>query len=240
MGEVFGARDSRLNRTVAVKVLSTHLHSEPGFEERFYREAQAIAALSHPNIVTIYDVGNEAGICFMVMELIGGETLRALVARGPLEFGLLVDIGVQIADALSAVHSIGLLHRDVKPSNILMTSSGVAKLMDFGIAKRLVDLDDSTTAALTMAGETVGTPHYMSPEQARGRILDARSDVFSLGSVLYEAATGELPFPGQTTFETLLAITTSEPVPPRRLGRPFRRRSNPFSCTRWRKTPRHD
>jgi len=190
MGEVFAAKDSRLNRTVAVKVLSTPLRSEPGFEERFYREAQAIAALSHPNIVTIYDVGNESGTCYMVMELIGGETLRALIARGPLEFGFVVDIGVQIADALSAVHSIGLLHRDVKPSNILMTSSGVAKLMDFGIAKRLVDSDACTIAALTMAGETVGTPHYMSPEQARGRILDARSDVFSLGSVLYEAATG--------------------------------------------------
>ena len=217
MAEVYRARDTRLERMVAVKVLSENLRSEPDFEERFKREAKAVAALCHPNIVTIHDVAEQAGIWFMVMELVDGQNLRTLIARGRLEFDHVVEIGVQVADALSAVHSIGLLHRDVKPANILVTAAGVAKLADFGIAKRLIQKPGVTTTGLTISGDVIGTPHYMSPEQARGEALDEQSDVFSLGAVLYEAATGKRPFGGEHPLEILAAIATADPEPPRRL-----------------------
>ena len=217
MAEVYRARDTRLERMVAVKVLSENLRSEPDFEERFKREAKAVAALCHPNIVTIHDVAEQAGIWFMVMELVDGQNLRTLIARSRLEFDHLVEIGVQIADALSAVHSIGLLHRDVKPANILVTAAGVAKLADFGIAKRLIQKPGVTTTGLTISGNIIGTPNYMSPEQARGEALDEQSDVFSLGAVLYEAATGKRPFGGEYPLEILAAIATADPEPPRRL-----------------------
>lgn len=211
MGEVFSARDTRLNRTVAIKAISPQFRSVRGFEDRFAREAQAVAALSHPNIVTIHDFGYDAGYHFMVMELLEGETVAEVISRGPLTFDLILAIGVQVARALSAAHAAGLLHRDVKPANIFITTQGLVKLMDFGIVKKSFDAEETTSAALTAGGQLVGTLSYMSPEQARGLALDERSDVFSLGCVLYEMATTQRPFRGNGTLELLLAITAATP-----------------------------
>jgi len=210
MGEVWKARDGRLGRLVALKA------SKDQWSDRFAHEARALAALNHPNIVSIYDIGSEGGVNFLVMELVHGESLHALIERGPLECSRLVQIGVQIADALIAAHSIGLLHRDVKPANILVTSTA-AKLTDFGIATRLIDPDQATVAPLTAEGAILGTCRYMSPEQARGLVLTEQSDVFALGAVLYEAATGRPAFGGHGMVDTLLAVASSEPIPPRRL-----------------------
>jgi tetratricopeptide (TPR) repeat protein len=220
MGEVYKARDSRLERIVAIKILPS---ADPERRQRFAREARAIAALSHPHICTVYDVGHQDDTDFLVMEYLEGETLSAILTRGPVPFDTILDLSVQIADALDTAHASGIVHRDIKPGNIFVTSRGQAKVLDFGIAKLtgagggwLADGTAATRMAdrATTVGTTMGTVAYMSPEQARGGNLDQRSDLFSLGVVLYEMATGELPFVGRTPVAIFEQLLTAVPGPP--------------------------
>ena len=201
MGEVYRARDTRLDRDVAIKVLPALSTGEPEAEARFEREARATAALSHPNICTLFDVGHVDGRRFLVMELLEGETLRARLARGPFDLDTLLDHAIAVADALDAAHARGILHRDLKPGNMFITARGTLKLLDFGLAKTAVAPEATTAIAreVTEGGTVVGTVAYMSPEQLRGDPIDARSDVFSLGLVLYEMATGQHAFSGPTS-----------------------------------------
>jgi Tol biopolymer transport system component/predicted Ser/Thr protein kinase len=214
MGEVYRARDTRLGRTVAIKVLPA-ADADPEVRTRFEREARAISSLSHPNICPLYDVGSHNGIEFLVMEYLEGETLAERLKRGALPLELLLTVAGEIADALDRAHDQGLIHRDLKPGNIMLTKSG-AKLLDFGLARRLEDAGSpmhEETTGLTRAGRAVGTPGYMSPEQVEGKEADARSDLFAFGSVLYEMATGRRPFAGDTHRSTASAILTAEPAP---------------------------
>ena len=224
MGVVYRAEDVRLGRAVALKFISEELASDEQAIQRLRSEARAASALNHGNICTIYDVGDDAGRPFIVMELMKGENLRDRLARGPLEIHQLVDIGLEIADALHATHSDGIIHRDIKPGNIFLTENGHVKLLDFGLAKltpRFPGLNSTgaNTLEATVAGVTLGTVSYMSPEQATGETLDGRSDLFSLGVVLYESATGQHPFPGKTSAVTLAAILHKEPAQPLSLNR---------------------
>jgi serine/threonine protein kinase/WD40 repeat protein len=225
MGQVYRARDTRLERLVAIKVLSAEATSTHAFE-RFEREAKAIAALNHPGICAIYDVGTSP-MPFLVMELLEGETLHQHLAHGPMDVSMLVDTGLALADALSAAHGKGILHRDLKPANIVLTRRG-PKILDFGLARATepasaagIDVTANPTLAavspLTDAGITVGTAAYMSPEQLRGEALDARTDLFSLGLVLYEMATGRRAFSGATSAMTTAAILHDDPAAPRQL-----------------------
>ncbi len=221
MGEVYRASDTRLGRDVALKVLPARASANAAAEARFDREARAIAALNHPNICALYDVGHDAGRTFLVMELLEGETLHQRLARGPLESAMLVNLSIALAEGLNAAHSRGLLHRDLKPANIFLTNHGQTKILDFGLAKAIDAPDDETRlgdAPLTSPGSTVGTVAYMSPEQLRGETVDARSDLFSLGVVLYETATGRRAFQGNTTALISAAILHDEPAPPRTLN----------------------
>lgn len=216
MGEVYRARDSRLDRTVAIKVLPSGIGANAEFRERFEREARAISAISHPNICALYDVGNTDGIEYLVMEYLEGETLAERLARGPLPTSQIVRFGSQIAEALQKAHRTGIMHRDLKPGNIMITASG-AKLLDFGLAKFTqpeASLDDVTQRKpLTREGTIVGTFRYMSPEQLEGKSLDHRTDIFSLGVVLYEMATGQHPFPGDSQASLIAAILSTDPAP---------------------------
>ena len=217
MGEVYRARDTRLGRDVAVKVLSGATTTDPAAAARFDREARAIASLNHPNICALYDVGLAAGRTYLVMELLEGETLYQRLARGPVEPSLLVDLSIALADGLEAAHARGLIHRDLKPANIFLTRHGQVKILDFGLAKAVDTPDDETRAAdapITSPGSAVGTIAYMSPEQLRGSAIDARSDLFSLGVVLYEMATGQRAFQGATTAVISAAILHDEPAAP--------------------------
>ena len=223
MGEVYQARDDRLARDVAVKVLPSHLTDSAQARERLRREARAVAALQHPNICTIYDVGETAeGQTYLVMELLLGETLQQRLARGAMELAPLVEVGIALADALAAAHGAGIVHRDLKPGNIFLTERG-PKLLDFGLAKASlhekegVSRHATRTAAgpLTEPGGTPGTLAYMSPEQLRGDVLDARTDLFSIGLVLYEMATGRRAFAGGTTAALAAAILHEQPPEPR-------------------------
>jgi tetratricopeptide (TPR) repeat protein len=223
MGEVYRARDTRLGRIVAVKVLSARLIESPQARERFQREAQAVAALQHPNICTVHDVGETTdGHAFLVMELLQGETLRQRCGNRPFDVGSCIDIGIALADALDAAHRAGIVHRDIKPGNIFLTAHG-PKILDFGLAKTdrreteapSIASTKSVPAPLTEPGETLGTVAYMSPEQLRGEPIDARSDLFSLGLVLYEMATGRPAFTGTTTAVIAAAILHAVPAPPR-------------------------
>jgi serine/threonine protein kinase len=225
MGEVYKARDSRLERTVAIKVLPSHLSSNPDLRARFEREAKAISALQHANICVLHDVGQESGIDFLVMEYLEGETLAARLTRRPLSFDEVLGIAIQIADALDAAHRNGVVHRDLKPGNIMLTKSG-AKLMDFGLAKpyalgasgslpafSAVATMTSPASPITTAGTVVGTVQYMSPEQIQGQPTDVRSDLFAFGATLYEMLTGKRAFDGKSQLSVASAILEKEPEP---------------------------
>ena len=215
-GEVYKARDTRLDRTVAIKILPS---ADPELKARFEREAKAIAALTHPHICTLYDVGHQDGTDYLVMEYLGGETLAARITRGALGVSELVDVAISLTDALQTAHAAGILHRDIKPANIFLTARG-PKVLDFGLAKTAVN--PSPTASMTTTigsstepGATVGTVAYMSPEQLRGEHIDTRSDLFSFGLVLYEMATGRPAFSGTTSAVISGEILHQTPVVPR-------------------------
>jgi len=219
MGEVYRARDTRLNRTVAVKILHPELSSSPERKQRFEHEARAISALSHPNICHLYDVGSHDGLEFMVIEYLEGQTLADRLRKGPLPHEQVLAIGIEIADALEHAHRQGTIHRDLKPGNIMLTKSG-AKLMDFGLAKATAQAVGVTgsmlptitrSEPLTAQGTILGTLQYMSSEQVEGKAIDARSDIFSLGCVLYEMATGKPTFSGGTPASIMAAVLTAEP-----------------------------
>lgn len=222
MGEVYRARDSRLGRDVAVKILPSHLTEKPEARQRFEREARAISSLQHPHICTLYDIGHQDGTDFLVMEYLEGETLAKRLEGGPLASAELLRIGIEISNALMKAHQRGILHRDLKPGNIMLTKAG-AKLMDFGLAKELTlgeTPDGNLTRSLnrrpepiTAEGTILGTFEYMAPEQLQGQVADARSDIFSLGAVLYEMATGQQAFAGKTTASVIAAILEREPPP---------------------------
>jgi eukaryotic-like serine/threonine-protein kinase len=224
MGEVYRARDTRLGRTVAVKILPQHLSNDPVRKQRFEREAKIISSLNHPHICVLYDVGQQDGTDYLVMEYIEGETLAKRLEKGPLPLEQVVKYGAQVADALDKAHHSGIAHRDLKPGNIMLTPTG-AKLLDFGLAKPVTPV--ATLATLTCAtprtppvtqeGTIMGTFQYMAPEQLEGRELDARSDIFSLGAVLYEMVTGQPAFPGKTQLSVASAILEKEPAPIRSL-----------------------
>ena len=214
MGEVYRATDTKLGRSVALKVLPATAAADPSARLRLLDEARSAAALTHPHVVTIYSVDSADGVDFIVMEHVSGKSLKERLAEGPLDLNELFQLGIEVADALAAAHAIGIVHRDIKPANILLTPQGSAKVLDFGIAKRLVSDSAETmgaTANMTAGGMVVGSAAYMAPEQARGEALDGRVDVFSLGATLYEAATGRQAFEGSTALDTMIAVATKNP-----------------------------
>jgi eukaryotic-like serine/threonine-protein kinase len=228
MGEVYRARDTRLDRTVAVKVLPTHLSSDPEVKQRFEREARAISALSHPHICHLYDVGSQSGTDFIVMEYLEGETVANRLQKGALPLNQVLKIGIEIADALDRAHRQGIVHRDLKPGNIMLTKSG-AKLMDFGLAKGLsvstagpmnsrlseatITIAGHAQQPVTVEGTLVGTFQYMAPEQIEGKEADARSDIFAFGASVYEMVTGKRAFHGKSQLNVVSAILEKDPVP---------------------------
>jgi len=219
MGEVYRARDPRLGREVAIKVLPAAFSQDPERLKRFEQEARAASALNHPNIVTIHEIGSANGSSYIAMELVDGPSLREMLASGPVPAKKLLDVTVQIAEALAKAHGAGIVHRDLKPENIIVTKDGYAKLLDFGLAKLFVAPTDQATAAPTIVpqethpGMVMGTVGYMSPEQASGRPVDFRSDQFAFGSILYEMATGQRAFQKATGAQTLAAIIQDDPEP---------------------------
>jgi serine/threonine protein kinase len=230
MGVVYKAEDTRLHRFVALKFLSDDVAKNPQALARFKREAQAASSLNHPNICTIHDVGEDAGIHFIAMELLEGQRLQSYISRKPVNIETILDLGIQMSDALEAAHAKDIVHRDIKPSNIFVTPRGQAKILDFGLAKttqtqgseRMVTVDHLTRPFqeenLTSPGAAIGTVAYMSPEQAAGLELDARSDLFSLGGVLYQMATGRQPFEGRTSATIFAGILHQQPPPPSTLN----------------------
>jgi serine/threonine protein kinase len=223
MGEVYRARDTRLGRAVAVKVLPEPFANNADRQARFEREARAVAALSHPNILAIHDYGTEGGITYAVMELLEGETLRNRLAKGALPWREAVEISAAIADGLAAAHAKGIIHRDLKPENLFLTADGRVKILDFGLARfePAANPQEETSPyvpALTAIGMVMGTAAYMSPEQVRGRSVDARSDLFSFGCVLYEMVSGRRAFQRETDAETMTAILHDEPPDPASCG----------------------
>jgi non-specific serine/threonine protein kinase len=216
MGEVYRARDTRLERDVAIKVLPDRLARDPLALARFQREARAVAALSHPHIVALYDIGAEQGTHYVVMELLEGQTLGQRLAESPLDWRTALDIATAVAEGLAVAHAKGLVHRDIKPDNIYLTSSGGIKILDFGLVRQERQATPSGGLAATVTLETqqgvlLGTVSYMSPEQVRGQHADARSDVFALGCVLYEMLTGQRPFPGDTSADVMACILHNAP-----------------------------
>ena len=220
MGDVYLAEDDQLHRKAALKFLATEFSTNSDHLERFIREARSASALNHPNICTIYEVHATGESPFIAMEFIEGETVSAMIRRRRRNIKQTVDIAIQVCGALADAHAAGIVHRDIKPANIIVTARGQAKILDFGLVKLVETEGFAVTGSnqfLTKAGMIVGTASYMSPEQARGQDIDGRSDVWSLGVVLYEMLTGALPFSGETSTDTLAAILTKTPVPPSEL-----------------------
>jgi tetratricopeptide (TPR) repeat protein len=213
MGEVYRALDTRLDRRVALKILPGGAAADPAFRERFHREARTISSLSHPNVCALFDIGEQDGTPFLVMEYLDGETLAARLARGRMSIDEALGCVIQMAEGLSRAHALGIVHRDLKPGNVMLLDGGVVKLLDFGLAKRFtLNPDDQTMGGLSESGMMVGTVAYMSPEQVLGEPVDHRSDIFSLGVVLYEAVAGVRPFDGASVYSVLHKITSAEPV----------------------------
>jgi serine/threonine-protein kinase len=221
MGEVYKARDMRLNRLVAIKVLVSGTSADQEQRRRFLHEAQAASSLNHPNIITIYDIFTEADTQYLVSEFINGKTLLQLISEGPLRVPGTIDYAIQMADALGAAHAAGIIHRDIKPANVMITGGGLVKVLDFGLAKLMEGLTGGHTgntatvieAPLTIAGSVMGTVNYMSPEQAEGKRVTTRSDVFSFGAVLYEMLTGRCAFRGESMVSTLSAVLRDDVQP---------------------------
>ncbi len=217
MGVVYRARDTRLNRSVAIKVLPSDKVSDPERKRRFIQEARAASALNHPNIITLYDIGSESGVDFIVMEYVAGKTLDHRIPRKGMRLNEALKLAIQITDALAKAHSAGIIHRDLKPTNVMVTEDGVVKVLDFGLAKltELVATEGTTRTQLseTEEGMIVGTLSYMSPEQAEGKKVDTRSDIFSFGALLYEMISGQKAFEGDSRVSTLAAILKQEPKP---------------------------
>src|SRR5689334_2235212 len=217
MGVVYEAFDARLNRKLAIKARNAEATADPGRRQRFLQEAQSASALDHPNIVTIYDVPEIEGQFFIVMQYVEGKTLGELLQRGPLRTPDVLRYSIQIADAVAQAHARGIVHRDLKPDNVMVTPEGQVKVLDFGLAKLMPtnDSEEGQTVTLgrphTAEGQIVGTAGYMSPEQAQGKKIDSRTDVFSFGAMLYEITTGQRAFPGDTRMSVLAAIIRDEP-----------------------------
>src|SRR3989441_2625897 len=226
MGEVYLAQDTKLDRKVALKILPAEVAAHPDRMKRFVQEAKAASALNHPNIITIHEIDETDSVSFIATEFIDGETLREHMRNASMKLGEVLNVATQIASALAAAHAAGIVHRDIKPENIMLRQDGIVKVLDFGLAKlsdppsvaggiNVAEAEAITRVLLkTTPGLVMGTVTYMSPEPARGNEVDARTDIFSLGVVMYEMLLGRLPFPGDTTSDVIAAILMAEPAPP--------------------------